>query len=91
MTGERQEPDGSDWRRSVAEASPYLGLGMQLAFAMVFFVGVGYLLDTWLATTPWLTIVGAALGLVAVMTHIVRVSNSLSRSSATKNRHDAAG
>lgn len=61
------------------DASPYLGLGLQLAVAMAFFTGIGYLLDRWLGTLPWLTIAGAAVGMVGVFFQIVRVSNELAR------------
>ena len=74
----RPKPTAADWRSGLMEASPYLGLGLQLAFAMVFFTGGGYLLDRWLGTLPWLTVVGAALGMVGVFYQIVRVSNELS-------------
>lgn len=68
-----------DWRRGLMDASPYLGLGLQLAVAMAFFIGGGYLLDRWLGSLPWLTVAGAALGMIGVFFQIVRVSNELSR------------
>ena len=58
------------------DASPYLGLGLQLGFTMVVFSGAGYLLDVWLHTLPWFTIAGAASGMVALVAQLVRVSNS---------------
>lgn len=70
------------------EASPYVGLGMQIAGSMVMFVGGGYLLDKWLDTTPWLTIVGAFLGMAAIFIQLVRVSKTLS-SKGKKNSSNA--
>lgn len=73
--------EGSGFRSSMKTASPYLGLGMQIALSMALFVVGGYLLDEWLGTTPWLTIVGAILGMIAIFTLIIRLSKTL-------NRHD---
>lgn len=69
----------TDWRVGLREASPYLGLGMQLAGAMVLFTGIGYFLDEWLGTLPWLTVAGAFVGMAAVFIQIVRVSKELGR------------
>jgi ATP synthase protein I len=71
----------TDWRASLREAGPYLGLGMQLALTMAFFTLGGYLLDRWLDTVPWLTIGGALVGMAAVFIQLVRVSTSASRTS----------
>lgn len=69
----------TDWRESFREAAPYLGLGMQIAASMALFVGGGYLLDQWLGTLPWMTVLGAVAGLVGVVALIVRVSQDLSK------------
>ena len=71
------------------EASPYLGLGMQIAMSMVFFVGGGYLLDRWIETLPWGTIVGAFLGMVAVFVQLVRVTRELNTTSKKTPAEDA--
>ena len=78
---ERRPP--TSWQESLRDVYPYLGLGMQIALSLVFFVGVGYLLDRWLGTMPWLLIAGALLGMVALFVQVVRVSNQLSRSSSS--------
>lgn len=41
-----------------------LGRGMDLAIITLLFLGVGYLLDRWLGTRPWLMIVMVILALV---------------------------
>jgi F0F1-type ATP synthase assembly protein I len=56
------------------EAGPYLTLGMQIAFGMVLFVGIGYVLDQWLDSTPWGMILGAVVGMVAVFTLVIRMA-----------------
>ena len=60
------------------EASPYLGLGMQLALTMAFFSLGGYLIDRSLGTIPWLTIVGGVVGMIAVFVQLLRVSQEMS-------------
>ena len=75
---ERGRKPGTDWRSSLKDASPYLGLGMQLALGMAFFTIGGYLLDRYLDTVPWLTIVGGVAGMVAVFVKLIRVSADLS-------------
>ena len=84
--GDPRPGDGytpTDWRDSFREAGPYLGLGMQIAASMVMFVGGGYLLDQWLGTLPWMTVLGAVVGLVSVIALIVRVSQEQGGGSGT--------
>ena len=59
-------------------AGPYLGLGLQIAVSMAFFVGLGILVDRWLGTTPWGVVVGAVVGMAGVMTLVVRVARDAS-------------
>lgn len=60
-------------------AGPHLGLGMQIAASMAFFVGMGYLADRALGTTPWGVIAGAVLGMVGILALVVRVANEATR------------
>lgn len=41
------------------------GLGLSVVASLIFFIGLGLVLDQWLDTTPLLTLIGLALGLVA--------------------------
>lgn len=41
---------------------------------------IGYLLDRWLDTGPWMVVTGIALGLTSAVIGLVRVLNRLSRS-----------
>ncbi len=56
------------------EAGAHLGTGMQIAASMLLFVGLGIGADRWLGTTPWGVIVGAVLGMVGVMTLVLRMA-----------------
>ena len=64
----------SSWQQSMREASPYLSLGTQLALSMVLFVGGGFALDRYLDSLPWLTLVGALLGMTSMVVRLVRVA-----------------
>ena len=50
---------------AMGDVAPYLGLGIEIMISMVLFVLLGYFADRWLDTSPWLLIVGSALGMVA--------------------------
>ena len=71
----KRRPGLAGWNASMMEAGPYLSLGLQTAFSMAFFVGLGYLVDRWLGSEPWGLLVGAALGMVAVISLLVRLAN----------------
>ncbi|SHK86016.1 Putative F0F1-ATPase subunit Ca2+/Mg2+ transporter [Rhodothermus profundi] len=70
---------------------PYLGLGLQLALGMAFFVLGGYVLDRWLRTLPWLTLVGAVLGLVAVVAKLWQVNVRLQQQRRRRPRDTSHG
>jgi len=42
-----------------------VGAGFQLAFSILFFMGMGYLADRWLGTRPAFMLVGLAVGMAA--------------------------
>lgn len=67
----------ADWRSSLGDAGPYLGLGMQLALTVAFFTAAGYGIDRWLGTLPWGTIIGALLGITMLFVQVVRVSKEM--------------
>lgn len=50
---------------AMGDVAPYLGLGIEIMIAMVFFVLLGYFADGWLGTSPWLLIAGIALSALA--------------------------
>jgi F0F1-type ATP synthase assembly protein I len=74
---EARSSSASGWQQSFREAGPYLHLGLQLGLSLIFFVGVGYLLDRLLGTMPWMIIAGALVGMVAAFIYLVRVSNEM--------------
>lgn len=74
-----EESDAPRWGTALGDAGPYLGLGLQIALTMAFYVGVGVGLDLWLGTLPWLTILGALAGLGTVLYQVVRVAEELGK------------
>lgn len=52
--------------------------GLTLFVSVVFLCGVGWLLDRWLGTAPWLMIAGLVLGAVAGFYQFVKLTSKLS-------------
>ncbi|MEW6684140.1 MAG: AtpZ/AtpI family protein [Nitrospirota bacterium] len=52
-------------------------VGVELVAATVVGTGLGYLLDQWLGTGPWLLIVGVFLGATAGILAIFRMAKNL--------------
>lgn len=46
----------------------------QVGFEMAAPIGLGYLLDEWLGSLPWITIGGAVVGFVGGLAHLVVLS-----------------
>jgi len=53
---------GNDSRGYLVEVHRYSGLGCLFAAVVLFFMGVGWLLDGWLHTLPVFMVVGALIG-----------------------------
>jgi F0F1-type ATP synthase assembly protein I len=66
---------------TMQQLGPYMGLGFQLAAAMVVFGAIGWWLDERWGTTPWLLVVGVLLGAVGGMISIIRTSIRSARTS----------
>ena len=59
------EPDNSPVGQGFGAGYAIVGAGFQFAFAILFFLGGGYLVDKWLGTRPVFTLVGMGIGLAA--------------------------
>ena len=64
--------------KALAELS---SVGMALVLATVIGLAGGYYLDRWLGTTPWLTMIGLGLGIVAGFVNLFRSVNASNRES----------
>ena len=74
---------------AMQEAGPFIGLGLQVAGGLLFFVGLGYLADGYFGTTPWGMVVGAVLGMTGVLALLIRIANeATAQSKARKAKED---
>ncbi len=69
------------------EAGPYLGLGLQLAAAVIVFYFIGSWADQKLNTAPWLMIVGVTIGAVGGFIQFFRSVSELTKKEPT-NKND---
>ena len=63
---------GPWWRSSIQDAAPFLGLGMQLAVAVLLFFLVGWWVDSRYDTGPYGMLVGSAVGITGGMIKFIR-------------------
>jgi F0F1-type ATP synthase assembly protein I len=57
---QRQRPDSA-----AAQASRYLGIGLTMALATGLFLWLGTVVDRWLRSEPWFTLIGTFVGAAA--------------------------
>lgn len=74
MQDREPRPSQSSFRDSFREAGPYLTLGLELGLTMIVWSVIGYLLDRWLETTPWLTLLGVLVGMVSLFIQLARAA-----------------
>lgn len=65
------------------ELGRYSGYGIELVTTTLVGMGIGYLLDRWLGTKPWLMVVGLVLGAVSGLWQVYKAI--LSEEQADKN------
>lgn len=71
-------------QQSNLDVGRYLDLGVRMFVFLVLFTFAGYGLDRWLSTYPLLLVIGAIVGTVAGMSHVVY--SVLRESSEDKDR-----
>ncbi len=67
------------------ELGRYLALG-QAGMEMVAPIVLGLILDHYLGWTPWLTVIGAVIGFVGGLAHMVVIVNRLHQSDSSTSR-----
>jgi ATP synthase protein I len=72
-SGGRTKPEG-DGRSGLGFA---MRIGVELVAALIVGVAIGYFLDQWLGTKPWLMLLGFVLGSVAGFLGVYRAANGL--------------
>ena len=68
---------------SFREAAPYLGLGIQLAAAILVFYFIGSWADRKFDTTPWLMVVGVLIGAAGGFIQFFRSVSELGKKEPT--------
>lgn len=72
------------WNDGIRDGAGYMHIGIQSALNVVIFTGGGIFADRWLGTTPWLTLVGALIGVVGLFAILFRAAQSLSSAPTNK-------
>ena len=63
-----------DRRALFRELGKYSALGLELAIAVVLGLAIGYYLDKWLGTGPWMTVVWLGIGFAAGVRSLYRAA-----------------
>jgi ATP synthase protein I len=66
--------DRQDRKAFFRELGKYSALGLEMALSVVIGMGIGYYLDQWLGTGPWLMIVWISLGFAAGVRSLYRAA-----------------
>src|SRR5512141_2394763 len=66
--------DRQDRKAFFRELGKYSALGLEMALSVVIGMGIGYYLDRWLGTGPWLMIVWISLGFAAGVRSLYRAA-----------------
>ena len=66
--------DRQDRKALFRELGKYSALGLEMALSVVIGMGIGYYLDRWLGTEPWLMIVWIGLGFAAGVRSLYRAA-----------------
>jgi len=64
--------DRSSFAEAMRKVAPYLNLGWNFAITVGVGVAVGWWLDRWLKTSPWLLLGGIVLGMVGAFVSFFR-------------------
>jgi ATP synthase protein I len=62
------------FQENVTEAAPVAAAGYTLIGAIIFLGLIGYFVDRWLHTSPWLLIVGLLLGVIVGFYELAKVA-----------------
>ncbi|MGO9481001.1 MAG: AtpZ/AtpI family protein [Candidatus Kryptoniota bacterium] len=75
----KKETLGESLGDAYRELAPYMGLGTELAASVVGMLLIGYFLDKHFGTSPWLVLVGAAVGLIGGFYNFIKEIQKLSK------------
>ncbi|MFI5022302.1 MAG: AtpZ/AtpI family protein [Alphaproteobacteria bacterium] len=87
-----RQAGAADKEPAAAASASALGfawrVGIELVSALVVGVAIGYLLDRWLGTKPWLLIVFFVLGSAAGLLNVFRLTSGLGGTVGYRNKPD---
>ena len=66
--------DKQDRRELFRELGKFSALGLELAIAVILGLAIGYYLDKWLGTGPWMTVIWMAIGFAAGLRSLFRAA-----------------
>jgi ATP synthase protein I len=80
--------DRQDRKALFRELGRYSALGLEMAASVVIGLAIGYYLDRWLGTTPWLTILWLGFGFAAGVRNLYRAAVRVGRDEETRDTDD---
>lgn len=66
----------------LAKYAPYFSLGLEIAVGIMLPILIGYWLDDYLGTSPWLLLAGCLAGVVSVFVIIFRLNSKFNDESS---------
>ena len=66
--------DKQDRRELFRDLGRYSALGLEMAIAVILGLAIGYYLDKWLGTGPWMTVVWLGIGFAAGVRSLYRAA-----------------
>ena len=83
--------DRQDRRTLFRELGKYSALGLELAISVILGLAIGYYLDKWLGTGPWMTVIwlgfGFAAGVRSLYRAALRSEKDLEKGEEDKGNH----
>ncbi len=73
---QKKYKDFESFTESYRKISPYVNIGLVMAGSVLFFVWLGVTLDNRWATHPWMTVIGAGLGIFTGFYHFFKTIQS---------------
>ena len=80
----KRESAGASLSEAYRKLAPYMSLGTELAASVGGMLFIGYLLDDYFNTRPWLLLAGAAAGFIGGFYNFIREVQRLGKSDKDK-------
>jgi ATP synthase protein I len=80
--------DRQDRKALFRELGRYSALGLEMAISVVVGLGIGYYLDKWLGTAPWMMILWIAFGFAAGVRSLYRAAVRAGQAPEPKDQDD---